>query len=95
MLDFVNLEDLEIDERVAEMVEEYGRQVPMNYHLYDCGTFPLNKERLERLLELNTEDLPPIYVKKTSGYHKVLNGRHRIATAILNNQTSVNVVYTN
>jgi hypothetical protein len=83
----LSLEDLIIDERIAEMMEQNKKTFPtyLNKNLYDRGTVLLTSNRLERILEGYKTGLPPIEVKPTlGGRYDVLNGRHRVCATIMN-----------
>ena len=83
---YVKLEDLVIDEWVADILESYGTTVG-KYHnnLMAFDTFPLSEDRLDDVLVANLQHkaLPPIRVRKLHSKYIVLDGRHRIAAAIL------------
>ena len=94
----VPLTHLTFDERIADMVEERNFCFPVALlgNIQDCGSFKLDNERLDRILNNYgseyDEPIPPIKIKKGFGTYIVVNGRHRVCAAILNNSTSIQCV---
>lgn len=80
------LRQLLFDERVADMVEKNGGKFPpslMN-NLFATESYPLDQERLDRVMSGYDSGLPPISVEKGMGEKYVVqNGRHRVAATIL------------
>jgi hypothetical protein len=82
----INIKNIILSYHIIDMVRKYkGDFSADGYTIVDNGTFPLNRERLHRILEgiRNGDDIPPVKLKKTYGNHEVLDGRHRIAGALI------------
>lgn len=80
------LTELLFDERVADMVEANGGEFPPSLfnNLFAIESYPLEQERLDRVMAGYDTGLPPIRVEKgMGGKYIVQNGRHRITATIL------------
>lgn len=93
--------------RIVEMVKKYIPDFEENgYKVVKDGSFPLNTERLVRILEgiekgvkIPAIDLEPkkIYVPphkrrkkgKNPLYFTIINGRHRVAAALIKNKSHI------
>jgi hypothetical protein len=89
----LRLTQLIFDERVADMVEELGGVFPDV--LLPCieyrPTYKMSSGRVKEMLDTKCER--PISVKQLcSGKYSVLNGRHRLTTAILQKQGSISAI---
>jgi hypothetical protein len=89
--------DLLFDEKVADMVEKNGYTFPPKLFncLYDQNTFHLDQKRLDSVMAGWEIGLPPVSVKENMGKYQVLNGRHRVAAAIMKGVDSIPVTETN
>ena len=90
----IQLSDLCFDERVADMVEEYGAEFPSSLlnNIFSANTFKLDPKRLVSVMDGYDTGLPPIAVKKViGGKYQVLNGRHRVCATIIKNGDTVPV----
>jgi hypothetical protein len=88
------INDLIIDEHVADKVEERKGDISMYISAFeDMKTYPLDDKRLNRLINgyNNGSVIPPITVTKKGCNWKVDNGRHRIAAHILLGRDRINV----
>jgi ParB-like chromosome segregation protein Spo0J len=85
MTEFIHVKDIALSHHIINMVKKYKDIDTSEYTIVDNGTFPLNTERLERIIEgvRNGDDIPSIKLKKRYGKHEVIDGRHRIAVALI------------
>jgi len=85
------MKELMLDVEIVKMVRRCGGDIPEEYeeNVYEAGTFPLSKERLDRVKGI----LLPIDVEETrSGrMYYILNGRHRVANCILEGRRKIEV----
>jgi hypothetical protein len=93
--DIMSISNLLFDEKVADMVEKNGYKFPDNLLkcIYTQNTFPLDQCRIDSILEAweDEYELPPISVIRQSvNRFIVLNGRHRLAVAIMNGAEYIN-----
>jgi len=89
------LRQLLFDERVADMVEENGGEFPPSLlnNLFATESYPLDQERLDRVMAGYDTGLYPISVEKGMGdKYIVQNGRHRVAATILRGDEIVPVM---
>jgi hypothetical protein len=83
------ISSLIIDERIADIVEKnHGSIKKYEKSFQYMETFPLSQERLNLCMKIR-EPLAPISVSKSGSKYIVLNGRHRIACAILKGQSTI------
>lgn len=78
----IAISNILIHSTVLNMVKKYGGVIE-NYMENNCGIelFPLNFERLKSIQE--SESIPPILVYSVGKFYSVVDGRHRLASAIL------------
>lgn len=84
---YINIGSLIFDEKIADIVESEGYNFPEKLlnNLLDSGSVPLNKDRLYSIMGMCMDSIPPITVKKVLGEkYFVIDGRHRIASTIMN-----------
>ena len=79
------------DERIVDMVEENKCIFPEKLlnNVVDMGTFKLNQQRLDSIMNAYNTGLPPIKIKLAIDIYIVLNGRHRVCSVILNGGSSI------
>ena len=88
----ISLKDLLFDERVADMVEHNKALFPshLENNIFATDSFPLNKERLDRIISGYDKSLPPIKVTKGVGNKYIVqNGRHRVCATIMRGDDSI------
>ena len=89
----VSLKSLIISKQIQNTVLKYNPDFNFDdYLIEDDGTFPLNK--IDSMLNdelYGKKDRPPIYVKKSGEFMIIMNGRHRVARALILNMDDIEV----
>jgi hypothetical protein len=78
--------DITLSHHIIDMVRRYRKDIDAEkYRVVDNGTFPLNTERLHSIMDGITgkQNIPPVKLKRTVWGYEVIDGRHRIATALI------------
>lgn len=88
----VDINKIMITVRITNAVKKYKPDADLSgFKIVDDGTLPLN--RMSTMMSLNFNDLlekEPVQLKESYGYYTILNGRHRVARAIIEGRTSIN-----
>jgi hypothetical protein len=85
----VNISSLIFDQAIKNEVEKTtGKLFPYKVTIID--NVPLTKKRLLSLMELYHKDLPTIRITPSG---RILDGRHRVASAIIRGETSIRATY--
>lgn len=90
MTNSIKISDIWLDYHIYKEIKNRGLEWPEIYeqNVMDCATLPLTSERLESIL-LASETLPPIRLKKINLMYRIIDGRHRIASAIMKNMSCI------
>jgi hypothetical protein len=90
MTNSIKISDIWIDYNIYKEVKRRGLDWPEIYeqNVMDCSTLPLTSDRLDSIL-ITSDTLPPIRLKKINLMYRIIDGRHRIASAIIKNISSI------
>ena len=89
----INICDLIIDSKIADIIEYLGYTFPIHLkpRLRIVGTFKLSEERLKCVLDgLFNDALPPIKITHDG---IIVDGRHRVAAYIIKKYTTIPAIY--
>lgn len=92
----ISLNDIDMEDHIANMVEKNGGDMsPYRKNVYAAVSFSLDQDRLDSCMNgLKGNGVPPISVARLlGGRYEVMNGRHRIAAAILLGRTTIEAKY--
>jgi hypothetical protein len=91
MTNLIKISDIWIDYNIYNEVKRRGLVWPEIYeeNVMDCATLPLTSDRLDRITDNTTTTLPPVRLKKINSMYRIIDGRHRIANAIIKNISSI------
>lgn len=84
----MNISGLMFDQAIKDGVEKNGKKFPYEVTIED--SVPLTATRLSSLMELDHKDLPIIRITPTG---RILDGRHRVTSAIIRGQISIRATY--
>lgn len=85
----IPLSQIILSTRIVEMVKKYDPNFDsQSYKIINDGSFPLNNERLQSILQCKV-NLPPIVLDKN---FTVINGRHRVAASLIQKKTHINFI---
>jgi hypothetical protein len=84
----MNISGLMFDQAIKDGVEKNGKKFP--YEVTITDNVPLTATRLSSLMELDHKDLPTIRITPTG---RILDGRHRVTSAIIRGETSIRATY--
>ena len=90
MTNSIKISDIWIDYNIYKEVKNRGIVWPEIYeeNVIDCATLPLTSDRLDSIYE-TTHTLPPVRLKKINLMYRIIDGRHRIANAIMKNMSYI------
>lgn len=91
-MEFVNITKIWIDFNIYKEIKNRRLEWPEIYeeNIRNYNTFPLSKDRLESILTVYDDNiLPPIKLKKVNLMYEIIDGRHRLASAIIKNQPTI------
>jgi hypothetical protein len=78
--------------RITNAIKKYKSDADLSgFEIFDDGTLPLN--RMDNMMSLNFDELlenEPVQLSESYGYYRILNGRHRIARAIIEGRKTIN-----
>jgi hypothetical protein len=87
----VTLSTIVITYRIVNAVKKYKPDIDLSgFCIVEDGTLPLN--RMENMMSLDFESLidkEPVQLRETFDGYRILNGRHRIARAIIEGRISI------
>lgn len=88
----VDINKIMITIRITNAIKKYKPDADLSgFEIIDDGTLPLN--RMDNMMSLNFDELllsEPVQLQESYGYYKILNGRHRIARAIIEGRNKIN-----
>ena len=88
----VDINKIMITIRITTAIKKYKPDIDLSdFEIFDDGTLPLN--RMANMMSLDFDELlekEPVQLKESYGYYTILNGRHRVARAIIEGRTTIN-----
>jgi hypothetical protein len=96
----INVENIVLSTQIVKIILKYNSNIKINNHVIYDGTLPLN--RMDSIMACNNFDnllnIEPIQIKldyidnNQEKFYRIINGRHRIARAILEDIKEINSI---